>query len=185
MESADNQQKKHHPGSKGTDAMNKRTKEQQQEHRRNVCDYDDGLIGRGLKFMQRVKALAAHFQVSEQQAKTYISWHKQDRLQAREEKVAEFRDDALAQLDFLYEKAIERANYKDALACLETRIKLTGIQAPKQVVSTVNVTATQAPSIDYDKYSLDELRQIQEAQQQLQKLLAPNIIDITPTEEAE
>lgn len=173
--------KKHHPGSKGTDAMNKRTPEEKEERFRQVYEANEDMIGQGMSFSQRFKALAKQFQVSEQQGKNYISLCKAHRKKLREEMAVETREDAISQYDYLYREAMRTGNRKEARECLAEKVKLMGLAAPKRVES-VNVNASVAgPEVDFSRYSVEQLRQIQEAQVALQHALTgtkPGLIEL-------
>lgn len=176
METTEETQKqKFHPGSKGTDAMNKRTPEEAKEHRQRVYDAVDEMVGKGWTYTEKFKELAQIFSVSELQAKTYIKWYHEDRKKLREELVIESREDAIAQYDYLYKEAMKAGNKKEARECLGEKIKLMGLAAPKRTESlNVNANMNSAQDIDMSKFSLEQLKLIQEAQANLQLMLTGN-----------
>lgn len=185
--SDDGIKKKHHPGTKGTDAMNKLSQDQRREYRQQVYEVHDEMIGKGMTYTERFKALARHFQVSEQMGKNYIGWYKEDRKKLREEMVIDSREDAIAQYDYLYKEAMRKGERKEARECLAEKIKLMGLAAPKRTES-LNVTqVAQAPDYDFSRFTTEQLKGIHDAQQALRLALTgsnPQIIQLPPTEDA-
>jgi hypothetical protein len=164
---------KFHPGTKGTDAMNKRTPEEAKEHRQRVYDAVDEMVGKGYTYTEKFKELAQKFSVSELQAKNYIKWYHEDRKRLREELVIESREDAIAQYDYLYKEAMKAGNKKEARECLGEKVKLMGLAAPRRTESlNVNANMNTTQDIDISKFSLEELKLIQQAQNALQFALA-------------
>ena len=121
-------------GTKGTDIMNIKSKEELKELRKDIIETTRNMMGRGFTYKMKMDALATQYGVSTRQAKKYIKYTREDIQKRRQEDYAMEFDLVLIKLDTLYREMMAAGKLDQAAKVLGQLITLRGYEAPKAIM---------------------------------------------------
>lgn len=157
---------------KGVNAMNNTTPEEQIKKRKDVIEFIQELKDQGNRYGDIVKAVIKKFSFTDRWAKRHIKYQKESSIKRLHETQESGRADMIDKLWYLHAEAMKTKSFKEAREILAEVIKLQGYQAPKQIKITQEITAKN----DLSHLSLEEKVKLRDM------LTRPNTIDITHEE---